>query len=174
MNPAHDPLDPQIARFAREATPEMSIAQAASILGFCEDTVKRLCRNGLLRAKAMEGARHESQAERERRESGRDNPRRNTQPKRRWTITQQALMTYIIESVRGDKTLILTAVRELCPRWLAVAEAAAKGKEPVPSAQCSVPSAAELPANVIPMRRGKSATPADPFAGHPELFSRVG
>ena len=172
MTPAHDPLDPQIGRFVREATDEMSTAQVASILGFSEDTVKRLCHNGHLRAKEMHGARHETEAERQRREAkrrenGHTTTRRNAQPKRRWTITKQALITYIVQSVRGDKTLILAAVREMCPRWLRVAETAAQSRPQ--AAPHEEPR--EMPANVIPIR-GKRAkgTQPDPFSGHPDLF----
>jgi len=169
MTPHADPLDPQIARFAREATPEMSTAQAASILGVSKDTVQKLCNNGVMRAKAMQDARHESSAERERRIAKRlakgkpVTQRDNTLPKRQWTITKQALMTYIVQSVCGDKTLILSAVRELCPRWLPVAEAAAQhAPESRPATEPR-----ELPANVIPMRRKRMASAPD---DHPDLF----
>jgi nitroreductase len=40
-----EPLPPQIDRFVREATAEMSAAQAASIIGCGEASVRRLCEN---------------------------------------------------------------------------------------------------------------------------------
>ncbi len=132
-----EPLHPQIDRFVREATAEMSAAQAASIIGCGEASVRRLCENKEIAAHELGQAR------------GRNN--------RRWTITKAALITYLVRSVPGDRTLILQAIAEMCPHWSRVAQRAATTSGSAPTH--------DEPQNVIRLKR----TP-DRFSEHPDLF----
>jgi hypothetical protein len=145
--PHSEPLDAQIARFVRDATDEMSPAQAAPILGMSEDTVFRLCNQERMPAKVLDPARRESDTERQRRKTSRT----YTGPRRRWTLTKAGLITYMVKQTSGDeRELILHAIEQMCPQWLPVARRAALGEAP----------AAELPPNVIPIKGRRSTRSA--------------
>lgn len=159
-----EPLDAQIARFVRDATDEMSPAQAAPILGISEDTVFRMCAAGRMPAKVLDPVRKETEGERQLRKTKRS----YTGPRRRWTLTKAGLITYMVKQTSGDeRDLILEAIEQMCPRWLAVAKRAANGMQEPAAAE-----PAELPANVIPMKRGKREEPEQNAPRQLDLFDK--
>lgn len=151
MNPATpspEALDPRVRRFAREATAEMTCAQAAEVLGppYSMRTVMRLCRSGRMECNAPVNA------------NGGVNSA-GIGHKMRWTITKAALLSFIIRSTHGPRDALMQAISQDCPGWLKYAEFIAGGGDT---------AAADLPANVIPIKgRKQQATRTAPPVNDP-------
>lgn len=163
MNP---PLHPQIERLVIESAHEMGAATVAGILGCSYDTVKRLAAAGEISCQVVTNARKETEEERARR--GVITTRRNKRAKERRTFTKLDVLAYIIRSTTGDRSIVLRAVEQLCPHWLAFAEdTAASAALPLPAwlrRRQEQQAPKRLPKNVVRM---------DPYAGHPELFPQT-
>lgn len=80
--------------------------------------------------------------------------------KSRVRIPRAAVVRYLVISSRGDRAVILAAIKAQCPQYL-------------PAVADLMPGAAALPANVIPMHQGSGAKKAKAHAPkeHPDQLS---
>jgi hypothetical protein len=141
-------LDPRITRFARDAGATMSAEHAAAILNIGRDSVYALCHQGGISAVALSTGKN-----------GKDKP-----AMQRWSITEAALLRYIIQSTTGDRSIVLQAIGEECARWHRRAVQWAAETPALPSQATATPATTAA-------RKQRSGH--DPFAGHPDFFHRI-
>ena len=139
-------LHPQIERFAQYAQAEMSSEQAAEILGVSKRTILNLLTSSQIEASLM----HARDAVGTRRIRGR---------RVRWTITDSALLAYLIQSC-NKRTLMLASIHERLPQWHAFAERIASGATVIEArVQARRKSAATHASNVLPFDPGNDLFP---------------
>lgn len=110
---------------------EMSISQAAYVLGRSEDHIARAVQTGRIEAQADEG--------------------RGTSGKRRSiTITRESLLVYIIRSTTGDKLTLMQTIKQRMPANLVALAQLIAAPQPLADAAAPAPQASRRPRNIIP------------------------
>jgi hypothetical protein len=135
-------MDPDLTRLcAIPGNDDLTTGQVEEVLQLSRNTLQRLTGG------------HEPKIETKRHDGRGDGSR----PRVR--VPRAAVVRYLVKHSRGDRAVILAAIKTQCPQFL-------------PAVADLLPAAAvSLPNNVIPMhgRRSKAATPQ--AFDHPDLFS---
>lgn len=139
---------PIIDRLADIGSEELTVADVAFVLGRHRALAEKLVRDGVI----------ESHAESVR--SGQAKSKLACTPSQRrcrYTIAAAALLVHLLNSTRGDRTVILSAIETRFPQHLPLCKRVA-GHAPAP--------APAEPSNVIPMHGSKRAKA--PKSEHPD------
>jgi len=134
-------MDPDLTRLcAIPGNDDLTTGQAEEVLQLSRNTLQRLTSGNTPK---IETKRHDG---------------RGDGSKSRVRIPRAAVVRYLVMSSRGERAVILAAIKAQCPQYL-------------PAVADLMPGAAALPSNVIPMHPRTKRHTKDPYEGHPQLFT---
>lgn len=144
-------MDPALSRLcAIPGDRDLTIAEARAVLDVSRNFIQRLTspdRPGKPQKHKLEVKRY---------------PGRGDDIQTRVAVPRASIVRYIVQAYSGERTVILTAIKTLCPHYL-------------PAVLDLIPGAAPLPANVVSINEGRKPRAKrpvkDPFEGHPMLFT---